>query len=216
MMIEAAKTTATAGEVWVICIVAVLCLAFWLSMVAWADRNPLGRGRQLPEMTGPVLGGMHIGSGGRSVAPNRDAPAMLGDEDEAEAEREEEYETVAAGGAPATAAAPQAGRPWVPGQRGAEHLVPAAGPQEQPVQPGTGQPQTAAAAAGPQGLAEQPEQTQAAQARVPGQGRRAAGQGAGGGRGAVPSMPAQRGGEADKPEHSVAGPGAGDQPGDER
>ena len=81
-MIEAAKTTATTGEVWVICVVAVVCLAFWLAMVAWADRNPVGRGRRVPDMRGPVLGGMHVAGGGRSVSPNRDAPPVLTDADD--------------------------------------------------------------------------------------------------------------------------------------
>lgn len=51
-MVEAAKTTASAGEVWAICVVMVICLAFWLSMVAWADKNPVHRGRDLPDMPG--------------------------------------------------------------------------------------------------------------------------------------------------------------------
>lgn len=52
-MFEAAKTTATAGEIWVICVVMVICLAFWLSMVAWADKNPVHRGREQPDMNVP-------------------------------------------------------------------------------------------------------------------------------------------------------------------
>jgi hypothetical protein len=77
VVIEAAKTTASAGELWVIVVVAVGCLAFWLGAVAWADLHPIVRRRQVPDMQGPVLGGMHLGSGGRSVSPNREAPSVL-------------------------------------------------------------------------------------------------------------------------------------------
>ena len=105
-MIEAAKTTATAAEIWVICVVMVVCLAFWLSMVAWADRHPVWRGRRLPEMPGPVLGGIHVASGGRSVSPTRDAPPVLTYEESVEFEQGE-----GEGEAPATE------RPRVPGQR---------------------------------------------------------------------------------------------------
>jgi hypothetical protein len=129
-MIEAAKTTATAGEVWIICVVMVVCLAFWLSMVAWADRHPVWRGRHMPEMPGPVLGGIHVAEGGRSVAPNRVAPSVLTSEEPAEFEQDAAAE-----------------RPRVPGQRGA---------------------------------------------------------------GGVPGMPAQRSGDADRPEPSVSGPGGPD------
>jgi hypothetical protein len=38
-MVEAAKTTATTGEIWVIVIVAVVALAFWLTAIALADRS---------------------------------------------------------------------------------------------------------------------------------------------------------------------------------
>lgn len=105
-MIEAAKTTATAGEIWVICVVMVVCLAFWLSMVAWADRHPVWRGRHMPEMPGPVLGGMHVAEGGRSVAPTRDAPPVLTIEESEEFEQGE-------------GVAPAPERPRVPGQRSA-------------------------------------------------------------------------------------------------
>ena len=104
-MVEAAKTTASAGAIWAICVVMVICLAFWLSMVAWADKHPIHRGRELPDMHVPVLGGMHVaGASGRSVAPNRDAPAVLTDADEM---------------AEAWAGA-EPGRAWVPGQRVSE------------------------------------------------------------------------------------------------
>ena len=51
--IEAVKTTASPAEIWGICIVALACLAFWLSMINWADRNPIYKHRQVPEMPGP-------------------------------------------------------------------------------------------------------------------------------------------------------------------
>jgi hypothetical protein len=76
-MIEAARTTASPAAIWAICIVAVACLAFWLIMVSYADRHPYVRQRRLPDMPGPVLGGIHLAEGGRSVAPNRELPADL-------------------------------------------------------------------------------------------------------------------------------------------
>jgi hypothetical protein len=76
-VIEAVKTTASTGEIWTIVVVAVVSLAFWLGAVAWADLHPIVRHRQVPDMPGPVLGGMHVGSGGRSVSPNREAPSVL-------------------------------------------------------------------------------------------------------------------------------------------
>src|SRR5215469_888558 len=87
--IEAAKTTASPGEIWGIVVVAIACLAFWLSMINWADRNPRYKHRQVPDMPGPVLGGIHFATGGRSVAPSRDAPALF---TPAEEKAEEEYE----------------------------------------------------------------------------------------------------------------------------
>ncbi len=127
-MILAVNTTVSAVDIWVIVIVAVGCLAFWLGAVMWADAHPDIRHRQLPDMPGPVIGGMHVAEdGGRSVSPNREAPPVL----------------------------------RVPGQRSAEP------------EPVSGQP-------------------------PPG----------------VPVMPAQRAGEADRPEHATAAPGTPDRPGD--
>jgi hypothetical protein len=128
-MIEAAKTTASAGAIWAIVIVAVLCLAFWLGMVAWADAHPVWRRHELPEMQGSVLGGIHRAEGGRSVAPDRYEAAIdtegLG---EVPAQRVEGEP----GMAPAAAYGPGAGMgPAVPTQRRA-----AAG---QPQPAGTGQ-----------------------------------------------------------------------------
>jgi hypothetical protein len=77
MMIEAARTTASPAAIWTICIVAVACLAFWLGMVSYADKHPYVRDRNLPDMPGPVLGGIHLAEGGRSVAPSRELPADL-------------------------------------------------------------------------------------------------------------------------------------------
>jgi hypothetical protein len=76
-MVEAVRTTASPAAIWTICIVAVACLAFWLVMVAFADAHPRVRHRQISDMPGPVLGGMHVSEGGRSVSPNRDAPAVF-------------------------------------------------------------------------------------------------------------------------------------------
>lgn len=118
-MIEAAKTTATTGEVWAICAVAVVCLAFWLAMVAWADRNPVGRGRRMPDMRGPVLGGMHVAGGGRSVSPNRDAPSVLTDVDDVPY-NQRDYEPEHEMAAQWQQAAPDADQPWVPVRRGTE------------------------------------------------------------------------------------------------
>ena len=76
-MTEAVRTTASPAAIWTICVVAVLCLAFWLFMINYADKHPYVRHRRLPDMPGPVLGGIHRAEGGRSVAPNRELPADL-------------------------------------------------------------------------------------------------------------------------------------------
>lgn len=128
-MIEAAKTTASAGEIWVICVVAVSCLAFWLGMVSWADRHPIWRGRQVPQMPGPVLGGIHVAGGGRSVAPNRAAPAILTSDDPAGSQ---------AAGSHATRPRPAGSQ--AAGQAGAVTEMPAqrAGDADRPERSGTG------------------------------------------------------------------------------
>jgi hypothetical protein len=64
-----------AGATWAIIAVVVVCLASWLILVRFADDHPRYKMTRKPRMTGPVLGGMHLAEGGRSVAPNRDAPA---------------------------------------------------------------------------------------------------------------------------------------------
>jgi len=76
-MTEAVRTTASPAAIWTICVVAVACLAFWLIMINYADKHPYVRHRRLPDMPGPVLGGIHLAEGGRSVAPNRELPADL-------------------------------------------------------------------------------------------------------------------------------------------
>jgi len=75
-MIEAVRTTASPAAIWAIVIVAVVCLAIWLGAVAWADMHPIWRHHQEPEMPGSVLGGVHRAAGGRSVAPDRNEPAI--------------------------------------------------------------------------------------------------------------------------------------------
>ena len=77
MMDEAVRTTASPAAIWTICVVAVLCLAFWLFMINYADKHPYVRHRRLPDMPGPVPGGIDLAEGGRSVAPNRELPADL-------------------------------------------------------------------------------------------------------------------------------------------
>ena len=76
-MLEAVRTTASPAAIWTICIVALGCLVFWLGAIAVADKYPFWRHWQPQDMPGPVLGGIHVAEGGRSVAPNRDAPAVL-------------------------------------------------------------------------------------------------------------------------------------------
>jgi uncharacterized membrane protein YgcG len=125
VVIEAVKTTASTGAIWTIVIVAVVTLAFWLAMVAWADMHPFVRSRQVSDLPGPVLGGMHLGSGGRSVSPNREAPSVLTNVDDLpydQRDYEPEHDEAAqwSGGVRGT------GEPWIPVQRR---------PESQPSQP---------------------------------------------------------------------------------
>jgi hypothetical protein len=76
----AVRTTASPAAIWAIVIVSVVCLAFWLAMVMIYANRPDPRNRPMAELPGPVLGGIHMAAGGRSVAPTRDAPAMFEDE----------------------------------------------------------------------------------------------------------------------------------------
>jgi hypothetical protein len=94
----------------------VACLAFWLGAVTLADRHPYVRNPRIPDMPGPVLGGTHLAEGGRSVSPDRDAPAVFTD-----AEVTELHSPVAVGTA-------QPGPPLVPEQRETE--APPASAQE--------------------------------------------------------------------------------------
>jgi hypothetical protein len=83
-MVVAVQTTASPAAIWTICAVTVGCLAFWLGAITIADRHPYVRHPQIPDMTGPVLGGTHLAEGGRSVSPDRDAPASFTDAEVAE------------------------------------------------------------------------------------------------------------------------------------
>jgi hypothetical protein len=118
-MFEAVKTTASPAEIWTIVVVAVSCLAFWLGAVAWADLHPLWRGRHWSEMQGPVLGGMHVGGGGRSVAPNREAPSVLTNVDD-EPYDQRDYDPEHELAEWWTEAPAGTGEFWVPVQRGPE------------------------------------------------------------------------------------------------
>jgi hypothetical protein len=104
----------------------VACLAFWLGAVTLADRHPYVRNPRIPDMTGPVLGGTHLAEGGRSVSPDRDAPAFFTD-----AEVTELHSPAAAGPA-------WPGGPSVPEQRETE-AAPASA-QEAGSQPPTAKP----------------------------------------------------------------------------
>jgi hypothetical protein len=123
-MIEAVRTTASTGAVWAIVIVAVVCLAFWLAVVAWADMHPIWRHHQDPEMQGSVLGGIHLAAGGRSVAPDRTEAAIETEERRGvPAQPGMEPEPAMAPGTeqPAAAYGPGAARgPGLPAQRSGE------------------------------------------------------------------------------------------------
>lgn len=60
----------------VICAVAVVCLAVWLTAIMVAARAPRAPRRDSAALPGSVLGGTHLAAGGRSVAPNRDTAAV--------------------------------------------------------------------------------------------------------------------------------------------
>ena len=61
----------------IICVVAVVALAIWLSVIAMADRNPAFRHPHLEPRRGRVQGGTHVGAG-RSVSPRREESAERG------------------------------------------------------------------------------------------------------------------------------------------
>jgi len=110
-MVLAAQTTASPAAIWTIVIVMVACLVFWLGAVVLADRHPYVRHPQIPEMPGPVLGGVHLAEGGRSVSPDRDAPAVFTDAEVTELTSPVMADLERPGGAP------------VPEQRGTEALL---------------------------------------------------------------------------------------------
>src|SRR5215475_12040973 len=121
-MVLAANTTASPAAIWVICAVMVGCLAFWLGAVWHADRHPYVRHPQIPDMPGPVLGGTHLAEGGRSVSPDRDAPAVFTDAEVTELT------------SPVMAGPEWPGGPPMPEQRGTEPL-PASGQEARPQLP---------------------------------------------------------------------------------
>jgi hypothetical protein len=73
-------------RLWVMCVIIVGCLAFWLTAVFMAARAP-GYRNPRTGIKGPVHGGRHIATGGRSVSPDRGQLAM----ESIPAAREEPY-----------------------------------------------------------------------------------------------------------------------------
>jgi hypothetical protein len=70
----------SASENWLIAIVSVVVVALLITVVVVASLRPHRR----PSATGRrfrVQGGMHTGGGGRSVAPRRDEPVTMNDEE---------------------------------------------------------------------------------------------------------------------------------------
>lgn len=76
-MDEAVQASVSPTAIWVIVVVAVSCLAFWLTMMALASRDPSGRHGRMPSPQGPVLGGTHVSFCRRSVAPSRVSEAVF-------------------------------------------------------------------------------------------------------------------------------------------
>jgi hypothetical protein len=116
----------------VLCIVAVLCMAFYLTAVLLAARQP-GSGNARPEnMATGVHGGRHLAVGGRSVAPNRDTLAIPTAETAESAESGESAESAESAESGETAEVPQpraAGQPaTVPATPQPEAAVPAQPP----------------------------------------------------------------------------------------
>jgi hypothetical protein len=115
----AVRTTASPAAIWVICVVAVACLAFWLIMVMVVAIRPDPRLRRVPAMSGPVFGGIRMATGGRSVEGAEPEAARVpaqrgpeGREPEAPAESIPEQRTKAGGTAPTdTAGSGTADRP---------------------------------------------------------------------------------------------------------
>lgn len=80
---------ASATATWVIVIVVVCALTFMLSAVALAGRRPYSKHPRMAPMMGPVVGGTHVAEGGRSVAPDRDAPPVFTNEEIRQLDRSE-------------------------------------------------------------------------------------------------------------------------------
>jgi hypothetical protein len=57
----------------IMCVVIVVALAVYLLLIRRAARRPGSDNRHVEPMRGLVQGGAHVGSGGRSVMPHRDA-----------------------------------------------------------------------------------------------------------------------------------------------
>jgi hypothetical protein len=78
---EGVHTNASWPAIWVICAVALICLAALLFAVVFADMHPrVAPGGQPAQLPGPVTGGTHIAAGGRSVAPSRESSAAPGED----------------------------------------------------------------------------------------------------------------------------------------
>jgi hypothetical protein len=84
MYLSEVHSLTTSAGIWAIVIVAVICLTFWLVMVVAVAPRGYSRDRYrrqpppVPHLGGrdlPVVGGMHVSAGGRSVAPSRDEAA---------------------------------------------------------------------------------------------------------------------------------------------
>jgi hypothetical protein len=88
--------TGTVTGILIMCVVIVLALAAWLLLVARAARRP-GDNRHVQPMRGLVQGGEHVGGGGRSVMPHRDAPVPEGGGDAPTPEEMIEGQTEARG-----------------------------------------------------------------------------------------------------------------------
>jgi hypothetical protein len=78
---------ASTAAIWAIVIVVVLCMATWLSAVAIAARRPYWKHSAKRPMIGPVVGAIHYADGGRSVAPDREAPPVFTTQEELDISR---------------------------------------------------------------------------------------------------------------------------------
>lgn len=130
MDLAAVRTTASPAAIWTIVVVAVVFLAFWLIMVMVYANRPDPRQRRLADLPGPVLGGIHFAEGGRSVSPNREAPAVFDAQEERWIEETGQPQVPAQRG-PRTPAEP------IPAQRTASGGQAPAGPEQANVVDGT-------------------------------------------------------------------------------